>query len=130
MEKNRPCSTALHHINVRCWQNKNCVPGAGRCPFHPGSFDPHTGVGFSKQMLATRSGLRCATCAARCPPTEFPTRCTLTSFLLLPSTTCSIKSIICSHHLHPYFFNQYCSPMDIEYMNPLRAPMQSKQQST
>lgn len=96
-----------HSVSYRCSYN---LLGAGKCPFQPGNFDPHTGVGFNKHILETKSGRRIATYAAKWPPTEFPTTWT---FKGMPSTlavdlsfssvgimTRSMKSIICSHHLY------------------------------
>ena len=42
------------------------------------SLDYVPGVGFNKHILAIRSGRRTAICAAKCPPTELPTKCTCT----------------------------------------------------
>jgi hypothetical protein len=43
------------------------ITGAGNCPDQPGRFNPQTGVGFKRQILSTKSGLRLARNAAKCP---------------------------------------------------------------
>jgi hypothetical protein len=43
------------------------IAGAGNCPDQPGRFNPQTGVGFKRQILSTKSGLRLARNAAKCP---------------------------------------------------------------